>query len=178
MRNQKATIIASSIFLAITIAFIVLSIVFRFDAVYGKVYGTYVPPAEERNGYYYSSYKYTVDGVEYNRQSKVGWTLLEPIDAELYYLKSDPNVIYETEAKSDMSSTNGLYIFLAVLFGIITIVIYAGGINKYQLDPAYVEEQKRQEEAKQMEGKRKCPYCKSIMDASENKCPNCGASMK
>ena len=177
VRNQKATLITCAIMLAIAITFIVLAVVFRFDAVYGKVYGTYVGN-DYKYGYYYSSYTYTVDGTLYNRESKVGWTLLEPIDAELYYLKSDPNVIYETEARSDMPSTNALYIFLAVFFGFVTIVTYAVGVYKLEIDPAYVEEQKRQEEAKQMEGKRKCPYCGTIMDVKETKCPNCGSSTK
>ena len=194
VRNQKATLITCAIMLAIAITFIVLAVVFRFDAVYAQTGGV-ATDYDRKFGYYYTTYEFTVDGNEYSVESKVGWTKLENMEGKAYtpenidtyylhktyqifYKKADPYTIYEIEARSDMPSTNALYIFLAVFFGFVTIVTYAVGVYKLEIDPAYVEEQKRQEEAKQMEGKRKCPYCGTIMDAKETKCPNCGSSTK
>ena len=194
VRNQKATIIACAIMLAIAITFIVLSMVFTFDRVYAQTTAT-ATDYDYKFGYYYTTYDFSLNGKEYSVESKVGWTKLEHMegkayteenietyylhkDYQVYYKISDPYTIYEVEAKADMPSTNAIYIFLAVFFIFITIITYAVGIYKLELDPAYINEQKRQQEAKEMEGKRRCPYCGTIMDAKESKCSNCGASNK
>lgn len=196
VRNQKATIIACAIMLAIAVMFIVLGVVFRFDRVYAQTTAT-ATDVEKVGIYYYTTYDFSLNGKNYSTDSKVGWTKLEHMegytvpydrpdieanylnkDYQIFYKISDPYTIYEVEAKADMPSTNAIYIFLAVFFGFITIITYAVGIYKLELDPAYVDEQKRQQEVKEMEGKRRCPYCGTIMDAKESKCSNCGASQK
>ncbi|MBQ8468440.1 MAG: zinc ribbon domain-containing protein [Clostridia bacterium] len=200
VRNQRATLIVSGVFLAITVLFVVLSIVFRFSAVYDTISATatdydYRYDYDQGRSYYYTTYEFTYGGRDYSIESKIGWTKLENMEGKTYteenintyYLhknyeifvkKSNPFEIYEVEAKGDMPSTNLIYIFFAIFFGIVTVIVYLAGINKYEIDQEYLAEKKKMEEEKMPEGKRKCGYCGGIIDASSNKCPHCGASTK
>lgn len=194
VKNTKATYITSAIFLALTIMFIVFAVMFRFDAVYTQINAT-ATDYDYKNGYYYTSYDFDINGTHYSVESKVGWTKLENMEGKtyteeniqnyylnkeyaIYYKNSDPYTIYEVEAKSDMPTSSGIYIFFAVATGIVAIAIFAGGLYKYELDPEYEARQREIERNKPVDGKRKCNYCNSLIDEKADKCPNCGASQK
>ena len=198
IRNNKATNIVAGIFLAIVATFIILAVVFRFDNVYSQINATatdYDESVEYGVKYYYTTYDFDIGSKHYSVQSKVGWTKLENMAGKayteeniqtyylnksyrIYYKNSNPYEVYEIEAKEDMDSPNAIYVFMAVVFGIITVAIYVGGINKYVVDEEYIQAVEKVAEAKDEHKKHKCPYCGSVIPDGETKCSNCGANLK
>ena len=194
VKNTTATYVTSLIFLAVTVVFVVLSFLFRFDAVYVKTKGV-ATDYSYNYPYYYTTYDFVVDGTTYSVESKAGWTKLEHMEGkaytqenintyylnkeyEIYYKKTNVYEVYEVESKADMPSTNAIYIFFAVIFGIVTLIVFSCGIYKYELDPEYEVKQREAEKNKPVDGKRRCQYCNSLIDEKTEKCPNCGASQK
>ena len=187
VRNKKATAIVSAILGIITLVFIILSAC-AVDISYGKVMGTVVRKPYERDEwgekYYYSSYKYKVDGKTYSSESNVGWTMLpDPIEVyvgnqyELYYKRRNPYDIYEVEYKENIPSSKEEFMAIAVIFALATIITACVGFRKNEINPEWQEEQKRIEEQNQMMGKKRCEYCSNITEDDNAKCPQCGAPL-
>ena len=156
--------------------------------------------------YYYTSYNFTTLNGEnmFGVRSQISWDGLDDLDPadnpysedqineiylkkssgyrdlNIYYLKSNPSIIYDEAAKvyDEIPSKNGVFIFFAVICGIVTLLVFFVGISKYELNPEYVREQTRLEKQKVPQGKRRCSYCGSVFDEKEDKCPDCGASQK
>ena len=187
VKNKKATTIVSVILGAITAFFIVMSI-FGFGFRYGTVMGTVESVYDVYmygEKYYFTSYRYEIDGRVYSAESQSGWTMLpEPestyigSEYELYYEKDDPYVIYEVEDKANMPSAEGIYQFFAVVFGVATACVAFIGIGKQEIDQEHIKAQEQIAKQTMPEGKRRCEYCQSIIDENGDKCPNCGAPLK
>ena len=187
VRNKKTTTIVSVILGAITAFFIVMAI-FGFGFKYGTVMGTVESVYDvymygER--YYFTSYRYEVDGRVYSAESQSGWTMLpEPestyigSEYELYYEKDDPYIIYEVEDRSNIPSGEVIYQFFAIVFGIATVCVAVVGIGKQEIDQEHIKAQEQIAKQTMPEGKRRCAYCQSIIDEDGDKCPNCGAPLK
>jgi hypothetical protein len=180
VRDNKKTNIIGTIFAAVCLMFIILSIVFSFNNVYGLTQGVATDNHPDYQGYR-TDYTYTVDGTTYNEVlSKLQFQ--EPADIgeiyDLYYKKSDPTIIYEAEGKSLIPSTNAIYIVFAVIFGIITLFIFVGGVRKRVVDEELTQRQEKINQNIVPAGKARCRYCGTLMDAGASKCPNCGAPRK
>jgi rubrerythrin len=180
VRDNKKTNIIGSIFAAVCLMFIVLSLVFSFNNVYGLTQGVATDNHPDYQGYR-TDYTYTVDGETYNEVlSKLQFQ--EPADIgetyDIYYKKSDPTIIYEAEGKSLIPSPNAIYIVFAVIFGIITLFIFLGGVRKRVVDEELTQRQEKINQNVVADGKARCYYCGVLMDEGASKCPNCGAPRK
>ena len=164
------------IFGAIVLFAVVPSIFNSFD--YGKVSAVCLEN-DKIGGWYYTTYEYEVDGVEYTNRSEEGWEFPETIgkNVTIYYLKDDPNVI--TEQNPGFTTADGIWLVIGIGF-------VAGGIGLIFLNKK-IKAQKKLEEASQSQTteqvliekkdtKVKCPYCGSSYDNNETSCPNCGSN--
>lgn len=132
---------------------------------------------EESHGWYYTTYEYTVDGVEYTNRSMEGWEFPEDIGkvVEIYYSKSNPNEIWE---EKPATSGEGLIIVFVGLvcagMGAIPMVICIKEIKKSKQTRAEGDSTPTLE--KPQETHNKCPYCGARYKKTSDSCPKCGAS--
>lgn len=142
---------------------------------YGTVSATVVAN-EQKGAYYYTTYNYTVDDKNYTNRSMQSWEFEEDKDVvTIYYLKSDPNKIYE-----EAPTTKGEAAIM-IVFGL----IFAGGgaaaflvcfkeiknkINKSSKGESDIEKSTSREEST-----RTCAYCGTKYNKNSSSCPKCGA---
>jgi len=128
---------------------------------------------ERVNGWYYTTYEYSVKGTEYVNRSNEGWEFAEDEGAvvTIYYLKSDSNEITE-ERPGSIAGGIGLTVFALIFIGVGGLLIHQGVKSKKkvaQTQPDGAIEEK-------VETHNKCPYCGSKYNKSSDSCPKCGAS--
>ena len=128
---------------------------------------------EKVNGWYYTTYEYTVKGTEYENRSNEGWEFPEDEGAvvKIYYLKSDPNEITE-ERPGDIGAGIGLT-FFALIFTGAGVLLIAQAVKLKNKASQSTDETTVGEK---VENHIKCPYCGSRYNKSSNSCPKCGAS--
>lgn len=140
---------------------------------------------EEYSGWYYTTYEYEIDGVEYTSESQEGWEFPEVIgkNVTIYYLKDDPSII--TEENPGFTSADLPILACGVVF-------VGAGIGLIFLNKKLKAKQASQQLSEsntsisiennqpkaQVAEKTKCSYCGCKYDASLDSCPNCGASNK
>jgi hypothetical protein len=130
---------------------------------------------EKSNGWYYTTYEYTVNGVEYTNRSMEGWEFPEDVGkvVEIYYLKSDPNEIWE---KKPATVGEGLIIVFVGLvcagMGAIPMVICIKEMKKSKQNSGKGDSAPE----KTQETHNKCPYCGARYKKTSDSCPKCGAS--
>ncbi len=198
VRNKKATAIVSGIFAALCVMFIVLALVNSFSNKYEKINATATSVYtnyEYGEKYFYTSYYFIYNGEEYSVESQLGWTQLPDIQPGketeenisknylgktfyIYVSKSNPYIIYEVEGISDIPSTNVGYVMGAIITGIIALIIFIVGVNKYEIDKEAMAAKESLKKAAVPNNKRKCEYCGYLADADDAKCKSCGASLK
>ena len=156
-----------------------LALIFGVDMIsdslkYDSVLGTCISN-RDRDGWYYTTYSYTVDGYNYVNESIEGWELEETIGktVTIYYLKDNPNVI--TENKPEGAGTGIVVLVFSLVFlgaGVLLIVTGVKQIKK--------EKNKKVAEVnvgtEKVEEKIRCLYCGSKYDSKLSSCPKCGAS--
>jgi len=132
---------------------------------------------EYSQGYYYTHYNYTVKSNRYdNVRSNQGWQFEEVIGktVEIYYLKDDPEEIYE-ERPVDVAEggiLTGFGLIFAV-FGSLPIIIGVKALKnkkKGGSDDA--------SSGTPQEYDVSCPYCGNKYKNTANRCPKCGASSR
>ena len=124
------------------------------------------------NGWYYTTYTYEIDNVEYENMSQVGWEEPEILyrNITIYYKIDDPNYITE-EKPADLTSS------------IISLVICSGiGIGTIFIFVKVAKSKKEKEEIEESIKKELtsteviCRYCGSNYNKDLTSCPNCGAN--
>ncbi|MBQ8615221.1 MAG: hypothetical protein IJ415_01475 [Clostridia bacterium] len=135
----------------------------------------------EKSGvWYYTTYDYTVDGKDYTNRSMEGWEFPEDIGkvVTIYYLKSDPNVIYEENPES--KSEAGIMIFAGLIcagMGSIPLFVCIKEIKRNKSTPSTSSDSEIPEyQQPKEEQTNKCPYCGARYKKSSDSCPKCGAS--
>lgn len=131
---------------------------------------------EKAGGWYYTTYDYTVDGTDYTNRSMQGWEFPEDIGkvVTIYYLKSDPNVIYE-ENPVDRSES-GILIFFGLVVAGIGAVPLVLCIKEIKAQKSGGNSDGNTGSEKQEEQSKKCPYCGARYNKNSDTCPKCGAS--
>lgn len=165
---------------AIMTMFIVPSIFEGFN--YGSVSAKCIKNVE-RNTWYYTTYEYVVDGVEYVNESEEGWEFPETVGktVTIYYLKDDPTSI--TEKNPGIDSADGIILVIGLVFvgvGIYLIFLSKKLKAKKEIGNNGVEErdfnnQEISNTNSRMPEKIKCHYCGCKYNPSLNSCPSCGA---
>jgi len=131
-------------------------------------------------GWYYTTYEYEVDGVEYTSRSTEGWELpeIEGKIVTIYYLKDDPSVI--TEENQGFSTDQIVWVLFGVAFiggGIGLIFLNKKMKAKKQLEASSDNQSQLEDTPSDIEpiSKTKCKYCGTSYDSNEISCPSCGA---
>ncbi len=132
------------------------------------------------SGWYYTTYEYSVDGVDYTNRSNEGWELPETVGkvVTIYYLKSDPNEI--TEENPNDNGEGGVVVFAGLIcagLGALPLVLCIKELKKKKENSANPENDSStiQPTIKE-ETHNKCPYCGSKYKKTSDSCPKCGAS--
>lgn len=143
----------------------------RYDTVVAEcIDNTYI------DGWYYTTYNYTINGTNYTSTSDLGWEYPETDDyEEIYYLKSNPYYITE-ENPVDLGTSIPILIggLLFSTVGVLSIVIGAKS-RKKTANNTPIEEPKIINTSQSQETVNRCSYCGSKYDKSLHSCPNCGA---
>ena len=130
---------------------------------------------EKAGGYYYTTYDYTVNGVDYTSRSMVGWEIpeIEGNIVTIYYLESDPNVIYE---ENPASKTEAVIIIFAglVCAGIGSIPLFVC-IKEIKRTKQTSSGDSVEENPAKQETSNRCPYCGGRYSKNSHSCPKCGA---
>lgn len=136
------------------------------NGAYAKTTGTCIDNTYSM-GWYYTTYVYTVDGIDYINRSNEGWEFEEVIgkSVKIYYLKSDPNEI--TELLPTDTAQNLIIFFIGVAF--ITPAIIMIVITLKKKDKDKLEELEPEQKVKI------CQYCGSKFTDDDISCRNCGA---
>ncbi len=181
VRNKTATLVVGLIFLAITIVCIVCANIFTYRTTTATVI-RYETSVEYNTTFYYGYYSYTINGKQYTEiKSQVGWTDVdnypEGSTCKIYYKVQNHNIIYEVDdalgnKPGDYKAT--CYI-LAVIFGIITICIFAFGINNHVPIERSAASETATFQAPLTDGQTRCRYCGGILQKDDTTCPSCGA---
>lgn len=158
--------------------FIILSI-FAINITYGKTVGTVVS-YEKIGDYYYTTYRYEINGQEYITESQTGWTNLPaPADEyigqeyELYFRRIGTYEIYEIEDGPNLQTYRPLFLFATFIFGVIALInLLQFNTLKHELSGA--ESVAVSQEPKV---KGKCSYCGAKNKEDSAKCDNCGAPL-
>ena len=123
------------------------------------------------SGWYYTTYKYEVDGKEYRNRSEEGWEFPEEVGkiVEIYYLKSNPNVITEKRP----GSLGGIGLLLVGL-----IFVGAGGLLILGIKQSNKLKNGNENKSaySQPKAESRCQYCGAKIGDDENSCSKCGAS--
>lgn len=119
------------------------------------------------NDYYYTTYEYEIDGIEYRNRSQEGWELPEIIGETvvIYYLKDNPNYITE---KEQPTTINIVFIIIGVELTVVYGFLLVKNIKK--------EQQKKQEKEQEIKKYATCVYCGGKCEITDTKCSNCGAA--
>ncbi len=147
---------------------------------YLPVSAKYVRYDEGMGGWNYRTYDYTIDGIDYTNRSMQSWEFADEQDIgkffTIYYLESDPNMIYEEIPEND-DSGNGVMIFGGLLFasvGILTVVVSVKSIKKRNSSEDVGDGEIKKESVDS--SRVRCPYCGTKYNRNSNNCPQCGAS--
>ena len=172
----KTLILMAVIFLAFGIGF---SIFGAHIAIQNSQYATVQAECVDNDyidGWYYSTYDYTINGKEYTNISKEGWEKDEIIGeiVTIYYLKSNPNVITEKEPNGNTGSGIIVVLFSLVFVGAGVLLIVAA--IKSKKGAKQTTEQTTSSPEIIEEKSNKCPYCGSRYNRNSDSCPKCGAS--
>lgn len=130
-------------------------------------------------GYYYTTYEYTINGTDYTSMSNEGWEYPEVVGkyVNIYYLKSNPNVITELEQES-----SPIPLIIGIVFtglGATFLIIAIKMKSSKDKDEAPISEIGTYSTSKpQVETTVRCPYCGTKHDKNLSSCPNCGAGEK
>lgn len=126
--------------------------------------------------WYYTTYSYSVDGIDYENRSTEGWEFEEIIGntVTIYYFKANPNKISEKLPAS--GETLALTIIIGLVFSAVGVylivrVIKAKGKKSDAENETPETPIKEQTDAT-------CVYCDSKYSKKLNSCPNCGASRR
>lgn len=124
---------------------------------------------------YCATYEYTIDGKNYTNMSEQCWEnpAIEEKEYRIYYLKSNPNKIYEDKPADLLEGV--VLIFAGVIcagMGTIPIVII---IRQYKANKNEIEGTSTKSE-KPLEPEDKiCEYCGTKYNRKLHSCPKCGA---
>ena len=132
--------------------------------------------------YYYTTYTYKVDGINYENESNTGWDLKEEVGAivEIYYLKSNPNEIDELLPNDPTGATTATVLgSIFVALGILLLVLEIRK-NKKKKNGELANNKNLTEN--KLDDKLVCSYCGSKFykrkHGNIDNCPNCGANLK
>ncbi len=177
--SGKGVLIAMGvIFLLIGLSLLIVGIrSFGIENDYKKVQAVAIDN-DYINTWYYTTYEYEINGVEYTNRSQEGWEYPETIGkiVTIYYLKDNPNYITEKTPNSDGTST--AVTIGGLVFGLVGVGLIVGGVKTKQQKDTETKQINTisQEEPQVKETKIRCPYCHSYHDKNVDSCPNCGAS--
>lgn len=124
------------------------------------------------NGWYYTTYTYEINNIEYENMSQVGWEEPELLNRNItiYYKIDDPNYITEEKPADLFSSIVGIVICSGIGIVAIIILVKAFKIKKEK-------EKIEQTITKELDSKEFiCKYCGSNYSKDLTSCPNCGAN--
>lgn len=130
------------------------------------------------DGWYYTTYEYTVDGIDYTNRSQEGWERPEENIGgiiEIYYLKEDPNIITEKDP-GNIGESIAIVIFGVIFAGLgsLPVIITIKQLKQARSnhgDPISISSTNTS--APQT---KRCAYCGSQYSASSSNCPHCGAN--
>lgn len=145
---------------------------FKYSAVSAEAIGN-----EKVGMYYYTTYDYTVNGKDYINRSMQSWEIEETVGnvVTIYYLKSDPNKIYEEKPNS--LSEGILLIFGGLACGGMGAVPLVFGIKALKSSKNGDSSDLDSKEAEtSRETQNRCAYCGAKYNKTSESCPKCGAS--
>lgn len=137
---------------------------------------------QERNSWYYTTYEYEVDGIEYVNESDEGWEFPETVGktVTIYYLKDNPDFI--TELNPGLEGGDFVFVITGLAFvvtGVVLIVLYNKkkklqnqGQETENSTSEGIGEQQNQSQSSNMV---RCIYCGCRYDGTKSECPSCGA---
>ena len=142
---------------------------------YGKVDATCIDN-DYIDGWYYTTYTYEVDGVNYTSMSSEGWELseIEGKTVTIYYLKSNPNQITELSP----SNNKGILLLFGLIFtgaGVLVIVVKLK--NKNKAADEVEESNENSSIVTDSNEKVSCSYCGTKVSNDKTSCPNCGGEL-
>ena len=174
--------------------FLVMAIfflIFGLSAIYGGIgfivqgneYGSVQATAISNDyigGWYYTTYEYTINDIEYESRSSEGWEYPEEIGSivTIYYLQSNPYEITELEQEGMDIEAVIMFIGLGAVFVGASVLLF---MNAKKAKAQAVEAKKEVETM--LTGKVdpdfvKCAYCDSTYSKGLPSCPRCGAGRK
>ena len=174
-------IIVGAIFFFVGISVLFGGLSFLFDASKYSTVQAECVLNEKSYGYYYTTYDYTVDGVDYTNRSEQSWEFPEEIGkvVTIYYLESNPNKIYEEIPEDADKSGSTFMIFGGLLFagvGALTFVLCLKLIKNRKNGDDSSDQGGSLEREEQPENRYdRCPYCGSKYNKNSGSCPKCGA---
>ncbi|MBE7074521.1 MAG: hypothetical protein E7376_00855 [Clostridiales bacterium] len=128
------------------------------------------------DGWYYSTYQYTIEGVNYENTSEEGWEYPEIIGKQvvIFYLISNPNIITEKDPVGNIPAT---IIAAIVLFALGGFVLYLA-IKQYKKNKEVknIQEKKDFQVGLNIPKDIECRYCGGNYKENLNTCPHCGAA--
>ena len=127
-------------------------------------------------GWYYTTYRYYINGNEYISESNQGWEEPERLNkvVTIYYEKDNPYEISE-ENPADASGAGIMFVCSLVTIGLGALPIVIAVKSKKSSSQVSSDES---EQTPQVETKPEfnvCPYCGSKYDLTATSCPKCGA---
>ncbi len=148
---------------------------------YLPVNAKYVSYDKGREDWYYRTYDYTVDGVDYTNRSMQSWEFADEQSVgkyfTIYYLESDPNEIYEVVPKTDVGG-DLIMIFVGLIFAAVGSVVFIAcikGLKKGKNSSDSNGDDSGDSSSGEVQHTR-CQYCGTRYSKNSNNCPQCGAS--
>lgn len=183
-KTSTSALVAMGVFFAL-IGIILLAIAIpnigKNQEEYSSTFGTAVSNTVD-DGWYYTTYNYSVNGTQYRNMSQEGWEFPETVGntVVIYYQVSNPNIISE-EIPEQTDPTPFLVSGIALsLIGAFLIII---GIKIMKDKKTAVNEKTSNTHTESanhdtIKPKSYCSYCGAQIPEGEHKCPSCGASKK
>ena len=171
--TKSAYIIASFFFLMFGL-FLILGLIAMVNEVnsFAPVQGTCVKN-ERVNGWYYTTYEYTVNGIDYRERSNEGWEFEEELGevVTIYYEKDNPKNIQET--KPELGDA-WIAAVLAVVFTSVGVWLLVKGVKMKNDQEATVNKAPAIDNIPNNDGYTTCSYCGSKYKKELDSCPKCG----
>lgn len=167
------------VFLLFGVAMLFASIAgFNSSSKYAKVQAEAIENTY-MNGWYYTTYEYTIDSIDYVNRSNEGWEFpeVEGRVVTIYYLKNNPNEI--TEKAPASKSTGFIILGAGLLFGGIGVALLVWAVkSKKEVNNEPPLATENVNEIKEGSNDVTCPYCGSKYNRNLSSCPKCGAGRK
>lgn len=177
--SSRSAFIAFGIFLLIVAIMLIISTISTFSMLgkYEQVNGTVIKNTYS-NGWYYTTYAYTVDGVDYENISQEGWEFPESNEqAVIYYKVENPNIITEKEPVNIESCIITSLLCIASSTG--AIILLTKAFKKKKLtDSIDADTSTTLTTNTVTKAEAICSYCGTKYDKTLTSCPNCGANRK